>query len=76
MFLRSIGSAIGVAVFGAIANAVLNASGGPDRAATAAASSAVFDSVVVAGLATLVAAIFMPQTRAEHAPARAAAEPA
>jgi EmrB/QacA subfamily drug resistance transporter len=73
MFLRSVGSAIGVAVFGAIANAVLTSAGGTDRAATAAASSAVFDSVVVAGLA----AVFMPPARAEHATVRGAApEPA
>jgi MFS family permease len=75
MFLRSIGAAVGVAVFGAIANAVL--AGSTTRGATEAASSAVFDSVVVAGIATLVVAVFMPRARAEHAPARgAAAEPA
>jgi EmrB/QacA subfamily drug resistance transporter len=65
MFLRSIGSALGVAVFGAIANAVFDAAGSQDAPTTTAASLAVFVSVVVAGLLTLLAAVFMPQVRAE-----------
>ncbi|HEV7624175.1 MAG TPA: MFS transporter [Amnibacterium sp.] len=65
LFLRSIGSAVGVAVFGAIANGVLGAWRGSAVTGTASASSAVFDAVVVAGLLTLVAAIAMPGVRAE-----------
>jgi MFS family permease len=71
MFLRSIGSALGVAVFGSIANAVFAASGSQDARTTTAAALAVFVSVVVTGLLTLLAAVFMPQVRAESAgPAR------
>ena len=65
LFLRSIGSALGVAVFGAIANAVLGGWHGSAVSGTSSASSAVFDAVVVAGLLTLVAAIAMPVVRAE-----------
>ncbi len=76
LFLRSIGSALGVAVFGAIANGVLAAPHGSTVAATASASSAVFDAVVVADLLTLVAAIAMPAVRAESTAVSAAAEAA
>jgi multidrug resistance protein len=65
LFLRSIGSAVGVAVFGAIANAVFTSAGSEDGPATTAASLAVFVSVVVAGLLTLLAAAFMPAVLAE-----------
>jgi EmrB/QacA subfamily drug resistance transporter len=65
MFLRSIGSALGVAVFGAIANVVFSAAGSQDARTTTAASLAVFVAVVVAGLLTLLAAVFMPRVRAE-----------
>jgi EmrB/QacA subfamily drug resistance transporter len=74
LFSRSIGSAVGVAVFGAIANAVL--AGRDSASATTAASGAVFLGVVVAGVLTVGAAAFMPPTRAEAHPASAAAEPA
>ncbi|WP_375389851.1 MFS transporter [uncultured Amnibacterium sp.] len=77
-FLRSVGSALGVAVFGAIANAVLaGRSGSP--AAVSDASTAVFIGVVVAAVLTLLIAALMPAFRAEHATvpeARAEAEPA
>ncbi len=78
LFLRSIGSALGVAVFGAIANAVLGTWQGSAVSGTASASAAVFDAVVVAGLLTLLAAVFMPAARVqtEAAPAGAAPEPA
>ncbi|MDH2445435.1 MFS transporter [Amnibacterium sp. CER49] len=78
LFLRSIGSAVGVAVFGAIANGVLGSWQGSAVAGTASSSSAVFDGVVVAGLLTLVAAVFMPSARVEEAaaPSAAQAEPA
>ncbi|GAA2752649.1 MDR family MFS transporter [Amnibacterium kyonggiense] len=64
-FLRSVGSAVGVAVFGAIANAVL--AGRTSPAAVGSASGAVFLGVVVAGALLLVAALVMPAFRAEHA---------
>jgi EmrB/QacA subfamily drug resistance transporter len=77
LFLRSIGSALGVAVFGAIANAVLGGWRGSAVSGTSSASSAVFDAVVVAGLLTLVAAIAMPAGRAPSSVASGvAAEPA
>jgi MFS family permease len=75
LFLRSIGSALGVAVFGAIANGVLGGWNGSAVSGTAAASSAVFDAVVVASLLTLVAAAFMPGARAEQEVRIAGAEP-
>jgi EmrB/QacA subfamily drug resistance transporter len=64
-FLRSVGSAVGVAVFGAVANGVL--AGRSGAAATTSASTAVFVGVVVAGALTLLAATLMPSFRAEHA---------
>jgi EmrB/QacA subfamily drug resistance transporter len=60
-FARSIGSAVGVAIFGAIANSIF----GPEPVAVSAlvaGSGAVFVAVVVAGVATLVAAVAMPKT--------------
>jgi len=60
MFARSIGSAVGVAIFGAIANNVLAGSTTP--VAITSASAAVFAAVVVVGAASLVAAWFMPPT--------------
>lgn len=74
LFSRSIGSAVGVAVFGAIANAVL--SGRTDAAATTAASGAVFLGVVVAGVLTVGAAALMPPARADLSATPATAEPA
>jgi EmrB/QacA subfamily drug resistance transporter len=74
LFSRSIGSAVGVAIFGAIANAVLD--GRTDASATTAASGAVFLGVVVAGVLTVGAAALMPSVRADVAAAPAAAEPA
>jgi Na+/melibiose symporter-like transporter len=67
MFARSMGSALGIAVFGAIANGVL--AGRSDPASVSGASTAVFIGVVVAGALTLLAAAFMPSFRAEHATA-------
>jgi EmrB/QacA subfamily drug resistance transporter len=71
LFSRSIGSAVGVAIFGAIANSILTASSGgiaptsgsPSAHAVVAASSAVFLSVVIAVLATTAAALSMPRNR-------------
>lgn len=66
MFARAIGSAVGVAIFGAVANAIIDSSGGPTNpAAITNGSSAVFVAVLVAVAATFVAALFMPQVHAE-----------
>ncbi|GAA3273303.1 MFS transporter [Paenarthrobacter aurescens] len=62
LFARSIGSSIGVAVFGAIANAIYanGPSGGPDPHTTTHASSAVFMAVLVSAVLTVVAVLVMP----------------
>ena len=64
LFSRSIGSAIGVAIFGAVANSIFAEGEGavPDAATVESASSAVFLAVVIAAAATVVAAVSMPQT--------------
>lgn len=74
LFSRSIGSAVGVAIFGAVANAVL--AGRETPAATTAASGAVFLGVVVAGVLTVLAAACMPPAPADTSPAASAAAPA
>ncbi len=70
MFSRNVGSAVGVAVFGAIANAIFVRAGAAsgDPAVVTAAGSAVFIAAFVAAAATLVAAIAMPRTRISDAP--------
>ncbi|WP_311211421.1 MULTISPECIES: MFS transporter [unclassified Arthrobacter] len=62
LFARSIGSSIGVAVFGAIANAIYanGPSGGPDPQTTVSASTAVFVAVLVSAVLTVVAVVAMP----------------
>ncbi len=62
MFARSIGSALGVAVFGAVANAIYsgNPGGEGNGQAVVAASSAVFLAALVAGLLTVLAVLAMP----------------
>lgn len=61
-FSRSAGSAVGVAIFGAISNAVLAAHGGEATATTVVASTqAVFVGVVVAALLVVVAGLILPQ---------------
>jgi hypothetical protein len=70
MFARSIGSAVGVAVFGAIANAIiLSTAGGSAGARTPgavqAASTAVFTAVAVVAALTIVAGLAMPRSRVE-----------
>ena len=66
MFARSLGSAIGVAVFGAIANSIFGPgdihSVGPT--AIQAGSAAVFTGVLVVAAATTIAVIAMPRTPA------------
>ncbi|MGY3319596.1 MFS transporter [Arthrobacter sp. TE12232] len=65
LFARSIGSSIGVAVFGAIANAVYAGTlhGETDPQTVVAASSAVFLAVLIAAVLTVVAVIGMPATK-------------
>jgi EmrB/QacA subfamily drug resistance transporter len=80
MFLRSMGSAVGVAIFGAIANGVIARSGLGEHSPVAiqAASGAVFLAVVVATIATIAAVLAMPHGRVddiEHRPAETAATP-
>ncbi len=65
MFARSIGSALGVAVFGAIANLVYENTAGADKAlAVVAASGAVFLAALAAGLLTVAAVLAMPAVKA------------
>ena len=65
MFSRSIGSAVGVALFGAIANAVLDASGHVDQSATAvnSASHNVFVAIVVICAVMVLASLLLPLRR-------------
>ncbi len=65
MFSRSIGSAVGVALFGAIANAVLNAGGRADEspAAVNIASHHVFLAVVTLSAVMAAAALMLPRRR-------------
>jgi len=74
MFARSIGSAVGVAIFGAIANAIFAATPNGDNVPSVveSASGAVFVAVLVCAVATVVAAVLMPRARVEdieHIPA-------
>ena len=65
-FARSAGSAVGVAVFGAISNAVIAQGAGPDDPDTIIhASVGVFIAVAVTAVLTLLAATFMPRDRVE-----------
>ncbi|MEO7059727.1 MAG: MDR family MFS transporter [Lapillicoccus sp.] len=70
MFARSIGSAVGAAIFGAVANHVIGASGRPETDPTTAASagSAVFVAVLVACVLTVAAGLAMPQVHADSPP--------
>jgi EmrB/QacA subfamily drug resistance transporter len=66
MFARSIGSAVGAAVLGAVANGVIAASGRPatDPVAATDAGAAVFLGVLVAAVLTVVAGLLMPKVGA------------
>ncbi|ROQ37307.1 EmrB/QacA subfamily drug resistance transporter [Frondihabitans sp. PhB188] len=68
LFARSIGSAIGVAIFGAVANAIYARTPDGDTVPSAVvdASSAVFVAVVVVVLLAVAAAVAMPRVRAPH----------
>jgi len=63
LFARSIGSAVGVAIFGAIANSIVGTSLPIPAHLVVQSSTAVFGGVVVVVLATVVAALSMPNTR-------------
>ncbi len=66
MFMRSMGSAVGVAIFGAVANAVIASHGGETSAlAIRDGSTAVFLAVLVAGVLSVAAALLMPAARVE-----------
>ncbi|WP_141850332.1 MFS transporter [Lapillicoccus jejuensis] len=67
MFSRSIGSAVGAAIFGAVANHVVSASRRPetDPATATSSGSAVFWAVLVATVLSVAAGIAMPQVRAD-----------
>jgi multidrug resistance protein len=64
MFARSLGSAVGVAVFGAIANSIFGAGDVHSIGATAiqAGSAAVFTGVLIVAVVTAVAVLAMPRT--------------
>jgi MFS family permease len=66
MFARSIGSAVGAAIFGAVANHVVSASGRPetDPGTATSAGAAVFWAVLVATVLTVAAGLAMPRVRA------------
>src|SRR3954464_9034358 len=78
MFFRSTGSALGVAVFGAVVNATLGRSGAEvDRVVPEALTSAVhvFLGTAVLAVVMLAAALFMPRDRGRgQTPARATIE--
>ena len=79
MFTRSVGQAIGAAVLGAVANAVIASHGGDetDPATIVAASTAVFVGAAIVGVLMLLFALLMPRERREGAAAGApASEPA
>jgi EmrB/QacA subfamily drug resistance transporter len=78
LFSRSIGSAVGVAIFGAIANAIVVSFGprGRDAAAVTSSSAAVFAAVVVVVLALGLATLLMPRARIALAARAGQASPA
>ncbi|MDM4762779.1 MFS transporter [Galbitalea sp. SE-J8] len=74
MFARSVGSAVGVAIFGAVANGVLAAHGADESSpgGMVAAGGAVFLGVAIVALGCVVASVVMPRTDL-HRPAEPAA---
>jgi MFS family permease len=76
LFARSIGSSLGVAVFGAVANAIYAGTpgGNTDPHTVVVASGAVFIAVLAAAVLTVVAVIAMPATDSET-PTRSTADP-
>ncbi|HEY1529521.1 MAG TPA: MFS transporter [Galbitalea sp.] len=69
LFSRSIGSAVGVAVFGAIANAIIGTGSRTSVHLIVDSSTAVFTGVVIVVLVIVAAALAMPNTRVVAAPA-------
>jgi MFS family permease len=74
LFSRSIGSAVGVAVFGAIANAIIGSGSRASVHLIVQSSTAVFSGVVLVVLVVLAAALAMPNTRVVAPPAAVPAE--
>ncbi|WP_427132119.1 hypothetical protein [Pseudarthrobacter sp. S9] len=76
LFARSIGSSIGVAVFGAVANAVCAGTphGEKDPHTIVSASAAVFLAVLIADALTVVAVLGMPARSHKAATPRAPAQ--
>jgi MFS family permease len=73
MFMRSIGSAVGVAIFGAIANGIIARQGGEGSArAIQHGSAAVFLAVLVVAVVSIAAGVLMPHARVEDVEHRAA----
>jgi MFS family permease len=70
MFARSIGSAVGAAVLGAVANGVIAGSGRSetDPATATDAGSAVFAGVLVVAVLTVLAGLLMPKVTADNPP--------
>ncbi len=64
MFARSIGSAVGVAIFGAIVNSRISGPGAPDPQQLSDAIHVVFLGVAAAAVLMAVAALFMPRNPA------------
>lgn len=77
LFARSIGSALGVAIFGAIANSIFHTVGGSDAVPSTveSASGGVFIAVTVVVIATIGAAIAMPKTPVLHAETNTVPDP-
>ncbi|MEU7767251.1 MDR family MFS transporter [Nocardia sp. NPDC049190] len=67
MFARSIGSAVGVAVFGAIVNSRVGATGHPLPATLASSVHLVFIAVAAMAVVLMVASATMPGREASHA---------
>jgi EmrB/QacA subfamily drug resistance transporter len=63
LFARSIGSAVGVAIFGAIANSIIAGHSRASIPIVISSSAAVFISVAVVVLATVAAALWMPRSQ-------------
>jgi EmrB/QacA subfamily drug resistance transporter len=63
LFARSIGSAVGVAIFGAIANGIIGTASRASVHIVIASSDAVFAAVAVVVVATVAAALNMPRAR-------------
>ncbi|MFB9310839.1 MDR family MFS transporter [Agromyces hippuratus] len=78
MFLRSMGSAVGVAIFGAVANGVIARSGLGEHSPVAihGASTAVFVAVLVAAVVTIAGGIAMPRASVDDVEHRPVGAPA